>query len=200
VHEGLDAVYQISLEEVIERAELMTIGTVQVRVPCFEDHLRILCIHFLKHGAWRPLSLCDIGAALESRQEDIDWDRCLAGNKRIGNWVSCTMGLAHRLLGASLKHEPIMQKAKKLPGWLAPAVLRQWERPYPDLNETHEFLKIDLREPAVLTSEIRKRWPNPIKATMYFGSSFNEFPRLPFQLGNFISQGLRSLARSSRSA
>jgi len=198
LHEGIDVVYQLSLKEVMARAGMMTVGKVQVLVPCFEDHLRILCIHFLKHGAWRPLSLCDIGAALDSREEGIDWHRLLGGDKRIVNWVLCTIGLAQRLLGASLFDRNVSEKAKNLPRWLAPAVLRQWAKPYPTWNETPEFMKIDLREPAVLTSEIRKRWPNPIKATMYFGGSFNEFPRLPFQLGNFISQGLRSLARMSR--
>jgi hypothetical protein len=132
------------------------------------------------------------------RQEDIDWDRCFGSEKRIVNWMACTIGLEHRLLGASYDG-PRFARPKNLPRWLAPVVLRQWERPYPDWNETPEFLKFDLRKPAVLKSEICKRWPNPIKATVYFGGSFNEFPRLPFQLGNFISQGLRSLARLPRS-
>ena len=34
-----------------------------------------------------------------------------------------------------------------------------------------------------------------IRATMYFGAPFNEFPRLPFQIGNFVSLGARFLAR-----
>ena len=197
IHDGFDTVYDLSFSQVIERAPVMKVGKIEVRVPCFEDHFRILCVHFLKHGAWRPLSLCDVAAALESRQ-DIDWDRCFGGNKRIVNWVSCAIGLANRLLGASLKDDPVPERAKKLPRWLAPSVLRQWEKPYPEWNETPEFLKFNLREPAVLKSEILKRWPNPIKATMYFGGSFNELPRLPFQLGNFISLGLRSLGRFPR--
>jgi len=198
VHNGIEAVYGLSFNEVIARATTIKVGKVVVRVPCFEDHLRILCIHFLKHGAWRPLSLCDIAAALEARQEGTDWDRCLSGDKRIINWVSCTIGLAHKLLGASLNDVPVLAGAKKLPRWLAAAVLRQWARPYPQSNETPEFFKLNLREPALLKSEIQKRWPNPIKATMYFGGSFNELPRLPFQLGNFISLGLRSLGRFPR--
>jgi hypothetical protein len=199
VHDGIDAVYGLSFSEVIARASMMKVGKVEVRVPCFEDHLRILCIHFLKHGAWRPLGLCDIAAALESRREDIDWDRCFGSEKRIVNWMACTIGLAHRLLGANCDG-PRFARPKNLLRWLAPAVLRQWERPYPDWNETPAFFKFDLRKPAVLKSEIRKRWPNPIRATISFGGPLNEFPRLPFQLGNFISQGLRFLARLPRSS
>jgi hypothetical protein len=195
VHNGFDSVYGLSFSEVNARATTIKVGKVVVGIPCFEDHLRILCIHFLKHGAWRPLSLCDIAAGLESRQEEIDWDRCLGSEKRIINWVSCAIGLAHQLLGASFSDVPVLAGAKKLPSWLSAAVLRQWERPYPQSNETPEFLKLNLREPSMLKSEILKRWPNPVKATMYFEGSFNELPRLPFQLGNFISLGLRSLAR-----
>ncbi|HKA22756.1 MAG TPA: nucleotidyltransferase family protein [Blastocatellia bacterium] len=197
MHDGFEAVYGLSFDEVFERATTIKVGKVMVRVPCFEDHLRILCIHFLKHGGWRPLSLCDIAAALEA-QEDIDWDRCLGGDKRIINWVSCTIGLAHELLGARVSNIPVLTGAKKLPRWLAAAVLRQWASPYPLANETPEFFKLNLREPAQLKSEIQKRWPNPIKATMYFVGSFNELPRLPFQLGNFISLGLRALGRFPR--
>jgi hypothetical protein len=196
VHDGIDAVYGLSFSEVIARASMMKVGKVEVRVPCFEAHLGILCIHFLKHG-WRTLGLCDIGAALESRREDVDWERSFGSEKRIVNWMACTIGLAHRLLGANYEG-PRFARPKNLPRWLAPAVLRQWERHYPDWNETPEFFKFDLRKPAVLKSEIRKRWPNPIRATIYFGGSFNEFPRLPFQLGNFIAQGLRFLARLPR--
>jgi len=195
VHDGFDAVYGLSFSEVLARAATIKVGKVMVGVPCFEDHLRILCIHFLKHGAWRPLSLCDIAAALESRQGEIDWDRCLGRDKRIINWVSSAIGLAHQLLGACLSGVPLLAGAKKLPRWLAAAVLKQWERPYPQSNETPESLRVNLREPSLLKSEILKRWPNPIKATMYFEGSFNELPRLPFQLGNFISLGLRSLGR-----
>jgi hypothetical protein len=198
MHEALEAFYGLTFSEVTARAQMMKVGNIQVRIPCFEDHLRILCIHFLKHGAWRPLSLCDIAAALESSQA-IDWDLCLGGDKRINNWVLCAIGLAHQLLDASIKDDAVLERARRLPRWLARAVLRQWKRPYPEWNETPEFLKIDLGEPGRLKSEIRKRWPNPIKATMYFGGTFNEFPRLPFQLGNFISQGLRSLGRLPRS-
>ena len=185
----------LSLDELLTRSQMMRVGKIEVRIPCFEDHLRILCIHFLKHGAWRPLSLCDVAAALELRPDSLDWDRCLGRNKRRADWVACTIGLAHQLLGARIDGVPVVARADRLPRWLVPAVLRQWENPYPEWNETTELLVTHLRKPSRLKKEIGKRWPNPIRATMYFGAAFNEIPRLPFQLCSFVSQGARFLAR-----
>jgi hypothetical protein len=194
-HNGLDQVYGLSLSDLIARSQAMKVGKVELRVPCFEDHLHILCIHFLKHGAWRPLSLCDVAAALESRPESVDWDRCLGRNKRRADWVACTIGLAHQLLGAIVKGTPVAQRAANLPRWLVPAVLKQWETPYPQSNETTELMIVHLKKRRVgVINEIGKRWPNPIRATVYFRARFNELPRLPFQVLTFASQAARFLA------
>ena len=46
-----------------------------------EDQLRQLCLHLLRHGACRPLWLCDVAVMLESLPGDFDWDRCLGGDR-----------------------------------------------------------------------------------------------------------------------
>jgi hypothetical protein len=46
--------------------ECVPIGETLVRVPRVEDHLRALCLHFLRHGAVRPMRLCDIALLVES--------------------------------------------------------------------------------------------------------------------------------------
>jgi len=77
-----------------------TEDTEKIRVPCAEDHLRILCVHWLRHGAWKPAGLCDIAAAIETRPLDFDWQRCLGPDPVRAGWVACTVGLAQELLGA----------------------------------------------------------------------------------------------------
>src|SRR5579863_889158 len=69
-------------ETIYSRSQLVNLGGSEIRVPCPEDHLRILCLHLLKHGAWRPLWLCDVAAALECRPQTFDWDRCLGKSKK----------------------------------------------------------------------------------------------------------------------
>src|SRR5713226_6695336 len=87
-------------DELFERSRLVSLGEEKVRVLCDEDHLRILCLHLLRSGAWRPLWLCDVAVALESRASDFDWDLCLGSDPKIADWVACTIGVAHQLLGA----------------------------------------------------------------------------------------------------
>lgn len=194
-HDGLDGFYGLSLDDMLMRSQRIRVGQIEVRVPCFEDHFRILCIHFLKHGAWRPLSLCDVAAALESRPMVVNWERCLGNDRRRADWVACAIGLAHQLLGARVDDAPATPRSGRLPRWLIPAVLRQWQKPHPESNETSELLVTYLRKPSLWKTELAKRWPNPIRATMYFSGPFNEFPRLPFQLGNVLIQGARFVAR-----
>ena len=197
-HDGLDRFYGLSMDEMLARSEMIKVGQIEVRVPCFEDHFRILCIHFLKHGAWRPLNLCDVAAALEARPAVVDWDRCLGNEKRRADWIACAIGLAHQLLGANVDGCPAAEGAPpsvRLPGWLSPAVLRQWKNPHPESNETHELFLTHLRDPSRWKSELVKRWPNPVRATMYLGAPFNEFPRLPLQVFSFVSQAARFLTR-----
>lgn len=68
--------------------ELVNLEGDKIWVLCAEDHLRFLCLHLLKHGAWRPFWLCDVGMALESRSSNFDWDRCFGENKRRAEWIA----------------------------------------------------------------------------------------------------------------
>jgi hypothetical protein len=176
-----------SFEDLYSRSELVKLDGTEVRILGPEDHLRILCLHLLKHGAWRPLWLCDIAAVLESRPSRFDWDRCLGKNKRRAEWVLCTIALAHRLLGAQLGDAPVTDD---LPGWLAASVLKQWNAPYPhSLPLITTDISRHWREPAALLEHLGKRWPNPIQATVDADGDFNKAPRLPFQIRHCLARG-----------
>jgi hypothetical protein len=150
-----------------------------------EDHLAILVRHFLRHNAWRPLWLCDIAAVLESRPADFDWDRFLGGNRRHAGWLACTLGLAHQLLGAEVEKTPVAACAHHLPNWLLPAVIRQWDRCVGtgEHSRVIDAIAARWRRPRQLLGEARERWDMPIAATVALDAPFNEFPRLPLQLG-----------------
>jgi hypothetical protein len=151
-----------------------------------EDHLAFLCLHMLRHGAWRPLWLCDIAAELESRPDGFDWRLCLGGEPQSG-WIASAMKLAHLLIGANVQATPMDRRVIRLPGWLVRAVLKQWENPDPRERMALDYrppLIRTLASPASLAAEIRARWPNPIEATISVGGPLNELPRLPFQIGN----------------
>jgi hypothetical protein len=198
LHDGFGKFYDRRTEEVFERSEEVPLEDVNVRVLCAEDHLRYICMHLLRHGAVRPLWLCDVAVMVETRGEGFDWDRCLAGSRREADWVACAIGLASVLLGLDVDQTPIGRRARQLPAWFVPAVLRGWGAPYRGLGQLRALLRqpvLFLRE---LPEEIGRHWPNPIEATMTLGGPFNEAPRLAFQLGHVFRRASESFSQSIR--
>ena len=185
-------------DDLYERSTLAKLDDLNVRVLSLEDHLRVLCFHLLHHGAFRPLWLCDIAAAVESRPTDFDWDRCLGKHKRRADWVACCIALAHRLLAARVDDTPGNDRANTLPDWLVSNVLKQWEYPYntSQVPAIHQApMAKYLRNPNGVLADLRRRWPNPIEATVYVGGPFNELPRFPFQIGECVARTAKFIAR-----
>jgi hypothetical protein len=201
LHKGFSTLDQESADVLYSRSQLVGLGDVNIRVLAREDHLRVLCLHFLRHGAFRPLWLCDIAAAVEGRPSDFDWDLCLSRNRRRADWVACTIGLAHQLLGASVDDTPVKRRSEQLPGWLIPTALRQWDAPSTMEHGVmrHRAAMVSyLRHPSGLLNDLRNRWPNPIEATVNLRGPFNEFPRLPFQVGECIARTAKFVVRLPR--
>jgi hypothetical protein len=181
LHLGFGKFYDSDDDALYARSQLVPLEDVEVRVLGFEDHLRFLCLHLLRHGAGRPLWLCDIAAALEALPEDFDWDRCLGRHQPQTNWVLGAFGLAHHLLGVQIPFEP------RLPRWLLPTVLTAWEVPFALPPPVALFL----RQPRQLLKELPHHWPNPIEATLALNGEFNDWPRWPYQLGGALAKTAR---------
>jgi hypothetical protein len=202
LHEGFGTLLDGRAEELFGRSKLLPLGASRVRVLAEEDHLRLLCFHLLRHGAWRPLWLCDVAAALESRAEEFDWRRLLGTDTKRERWVVCAAGLAAHLLGARLEGTPLASAAARLPRWLLRGVSKQWETPFaacqPPLRHRAPMRKY-LRRPRGVLGDLRNRWPNPISATVDVGGPFNALPRLPFQLACGLSRTAAFLSRAFES-
>jgi hypothetical protein len=201
VHEGFAKLDDLSVDELMASSEPARLGAAKFRLLGGEDQLRILCTHLLRHSAWRPMWLCDIAAAAESRPASFDWQRCLGSNEREADWVACAIGLAHQLLEARVDDTPAAQRAKRLPRWLIPDVMKNWDQPFPELYPPLSYLALPpmttyLRHPAGVLKALRTRWPDPIEATIRLRGPFNEMPRLPFQIGNALWRIVRFLTRT----
>jgi hypothetical protein len=189
LHRSLGRMHEQSLDALYARSQIARLDKVDIRILAAEDHLVVLIRHFLRHNAWRPLWLCDIAAALESRPTEFDLDRCLGRSRRHAGWVACTIGLAHQLLDAHVENTPVANRANHLPNWLVPAVLRQWDRCLGagERERVVRYVASHWRHPMQIFREACDRWDMPIAATEALGGSFNEVPRLPFQLGLALS-------------
>ncbi|MFL6334956.1 MAG: nucleotidyltransferase family protein [Pyrinomonadaceae bacterium] len=168
-----------------------------VRVFSPEDHLRLLCLHALRHGMCRPLWLCDIAAALESRASDFDWDYFFEGDARRTGWVVCALRLAHLLLDARLDDTPLESGFPTLPDWLPRAVIKQWQTPTTPHGRRAPMI-FHLRRRAGVAQALRQRWPNPIEATVTLHGPFDTRLRLPFQLGSSLVRLARLTGRFCR--
>ncbi len=196
LHRGFKTLDHKSWDELWPRTHLVKLGDLEVRVLCPEDHLRVLCFHFLREGAWRPLWLCDIAVALETRRPDFDWDLFTGYQARRRKWFACAIALADQLLGANLDGVPATIRAGPLPSWFLPSVLKEWE--LRSMSHRHTTpMNTAWRRPtqALKLESLRSHWPNPIEATIGVNGPFNEMPRLPFQLGNCAVRTIEFLRR-----
>ena len=182
--------YERSFADVMSRSKLVRLDKVQVRVPCDEDHLRFICLHFLFHGGWRPLWLCDIALMVESAGADFDWDRCLSGKRKHADWIACTIGLAHQLLGADVRGTAVERRAHNVPAWLSTALLRQWGKGsgMSGVEKLSLSLPARLRERKKIISALREHWRNPIQASVEMNASFGSSPRSMWQISSAVSR------------
>ncbi len=186
---GLPRAGQDDLTELQGRSQSLNLDGVEIRIPSQEDHLRILCLHLLKHNAARPLWLCDIAVAVESRDANFDWDLCLGSDPVQADWVACAIGLAHQILGAEVKDTPVAERAQDLPQWLVRTVLRKWWT---------------WRNPSWQFEVIRRRLDIPIQSALHAGTHFDRkawiFVRsIPYQGLPLIPSLGRQTARLVRS-
>lgn len=189
-----------SIEDLFSRSQVVPCADEQVRVLSPEDHFALLAIHLLKHGAWRPLWLCDLPALLES-SSDFDWDLCLGKDRSRANWILAATGLAQTLLDASIKDKEIAARAKQVPVWLKQQVLKEWEAPFAHLQSPfrhHAPISFYLRRPRGVLSDLARRWPSPIVATISVNGTFGARRRTRYEFGNWALRAARIIAARFR--
>jgi hypothetical protein len=181
-------------EGLFSRSELLPCGDEEVRVLSAEDHFALLAVHLLKHGAWRPLWLCDIALLMESTTDEFDWELCLGKNKRRTNWILAAVSLAHTLLGARIPDKGIAADAERIPAWVARRVLKEWDTPFlinqPPMNHRAP-MRSYLHRPNGVLRDLVRRWPNPILATVSSNGRFNRLPRITYQLGDVAARTVK---------
>jgi hypothetical protein len=171
-----------------ERSRTVPLNGVEIRVPSDEEHLRLLVLHMLSHGAWRPHWLCDIAVALESREPGFDWDLCLRGDRRLSGWVLATLRLAHELLGARLDGTPAEGSEARLPRWMAHEVLEAWGRGRSANMDAPTGVHLALGGPAAFARAVRANWRNGLQAAVELRAPAKAFPRFPVRFAASVAR------------
>jgi hypothetical protein len=192
LHCGFRRLDTVGWENLYENSLLVKIDEVEIRVLRPEDHLRVLCVHWLNDGGAEKERLKDIYFAVKNRPENFDWQRCLeiVGPKR-RRWIVCCIGLAKKYMGLSLKDTPIEAESEDLPGWIIKTVEKEWQS---DVRLMP--LNTCLGDKKLLFRQIRKRIPpNAIQATIEMEGNFDGRPRIFYQIGNIFIRIAPSLKR-----
>ena len=178
-----------------ERSRTVSLHQTTIRILGPEDELRLACLHGLNHGLSRPLWLCDAALLLENLPPDFDWFQAMAGEAWLSEGVRCALALTEELFGVSLEKAgvPGPWRDPELPGWLLPAALRAFsaERHYLEAGDPGELLF----KPERLAAAARLRWVNAIEATYRRSAPWNDAPRFPIQLVDYLSRGFSFLRR-----
>ena len=180
--------------EVFRRSEQVPARETLVRLPGSEDHLRLLCLDFVRQGGRQPMRLCDVGAVLESLPRGFDWDYFWGGKPRRTSWLRAVLGLTHGLLGANMPEGA----ADECPGWLKTAVLQTWGDREIDTKCSRDLQPLSnfLLRPRGLWRAVCRRLPNVVEASFRLKRPAEESPWTALLHWRFLlRRGKRYLAR-----
>ena len=182
-----------SFGQLAGRSIVESVGKARCRVLAPEDHFRLICLHQLDHGGWRPLWLCDVAAFVERLPPTFEWGLCLSGNQRLSESVVALLSLAEELLGARLPEGAPRELA---PRWLRNALLRGWAGGYQAPAEPLSILHRLGRKQAL--AALRARWPDPVTATLHLRAPLRGVPRSLLQVVEFARRAVLFLRRAWR--
>jgi len=177
-------------EQLLSSAEEVAVAGGTIRVLGASDHLRLVCLHQLHHGTWRPLWLCDVAVLVERLPPDFDWSTCLQGSRHLGEGVLALVELARHWLGA---RPAVVPPESTVPAWFERAVLRAWTRGYRAPPERLEGIGL-----SHLPQALRDRWPDPLSSTLHLDAPFHRLPRLPIQVAELVRRSSRHAVKRWR--
>jgi len=187
LHCGFESLDYESADTLFDRAMTVPADGMTVLMPSEEDHLRMLCLHLLRHGAWRPIWLCDVALAIETRSADFNWERFYGRDSTRREWLGCVVRLAGELLGGRCDEASIGTNKRPAPRWLTRTIERRWSRWFNADYRDRAFRSVlsNRFEPARALEDLYFRF-DPLRATVELSGSFNRMPRLPYQLAAVV--------------
>lgn len=169
----------VAWNDVVSNSELIKIGDSAIRVPRAEDHLRLICVHWLTDGGANHDRLWDVYYLVANGPANFDWTRCLdIVSSRRRRWIICTIGLAHRYLGLDMSKLPFRDEAARIPSWVIRCVEYEWER-----GGNIEPVLASTYDRHVLLDQLRRRFPpNPLRSVIEAEGSIDRRVTYDYQL------------------
>ena len=192
LHKGLRHLDKVEWDDLFDNSILVNCGERKIRVLRPEDHLRVLCVHWLNDGGREKEKLWDIFYAVKNRPADFDWERCLeiVSQKR-RKWIIYTIGLTHKYLKLPIDDLSFAEESKRLPRWLIKTVEKEWDNPV-----GFKYLQSCLGSRKEFFEQLGRRFPpNPIQATISMEGDFDNPTRILYQIGDSFERLTPSIRR-----
>jgi Uncharacterised nucleotidyltransferase len=192
LHDEFRHLDSVDWDVLFDNSELVDIGGTEIRILSPEDHLRVLCVHWLTDSGAHKDRLWDIYYAVDSRGRDFDWDKCLLRvSETRRKWIICTIGLAHKYLGLNIDDLPFAESARNPPAWLIRSVEREWR-----LGVQLRGLYDSVHDWKAFVAQLKKRIPpNPVYATVECEGEFDEGSRIPYQLKSLLKRAVPAVRK-----
>lgn len=147
LHRGLRHLDTLDWETLFQNSEVINLNTsADIRILCLEDHLRVLCVHWLNDGGADRTRLWDIYFALLTKGDNFDWEKFygVVGEHR-RKWLMTVVLLVSDYFGLDFKNVPFEAAKYHLPGWVKTEIEKDWKndtrlRPLGDVLHNREEL------------------------------------------------------------
>jgi hypothetical protein len=195
LHCGLRHLDTLEWDKLFQNSRLELIDDVNIRILCPEDHLRVLCVHWLTDGGAYKERLLDIFYLLQNNSKNFDWEKCfqpLDENRR--DWIKKTVTLVHRYHNLSDLSLPFAIESDSIPGWFMNALEKEWASET-RLNAIHAVLgnRKEFRRQLKLRIS-----PNSIQSTVLMEGKFDDSSRLYYQAGSILLRLKPSIRKTLR--
>ena len=188
LHAGMRHLDPLDWPDLLANSRTVPMSQGSIRVLSPEDHLRILCVHWLTDGGNNRERLWDITYAIKNRPDSFDWHRFLDQVDRTRRrWLECVVAISRSTHGLDLTGTPLENVT--LPEWVLATVEAEWDSRMP-----FRPLRDSLDSWSSFFGQFRKRIPpNPITATILMSGSLDAPTRIHYQLATLFARMVPSV-------
>lgn len=185
IHRGLRHLDSVDFEDLFQNSVKVDCCGMPIRVLRVEDHLRVLCVHWMNDGGIDKERLWDVFYAIESARENFDWNRCLEIiSPRRKLWIQSLILLVNEYLGLDIEKLPIDKKLKRNSRWIMRTVEKEWRSGTRLIPLEH-----CVGDNKLFFQQVLKRIPpNPLQAIIELEKDMDVPVRIHYQLMNIFTR------------